>query len=325
MQIPRRAGKSGADWERKMAPYERKREEELRQAAGSDDLGGLVIIWYRTAAGVASVDARIQPGIVDDLPSLLSSLAAEIAWPAVTGPPTLGRQAERALAVWARVWQVREHADLRLVLYWDEEETLHGGAAWRSSDGDERESASLSALVTLLNRVAVHPQASESPHGLLLAGNRALEAGDYSTALACYEAAVRDLPRHAEAHRNLALALAHVNRWDAATEMMAVAWQLAPRDIALEREYLALATDAGILAAKQGELALAAEHFLRILSHWPDEPTALANLGNIRLREHRLNEARAIFRRFLRHHPDHAAAKEIRLALDAIGEEEGKQ
>jgi len=304
-----------------MAPSERKRDEELRHAVETDDLGGLVIIWYRTAGGVAPLEARIQPGIVDDMPSLLSSLAAEIGWPAVTTSPTLGRKSEDTLAVWARVWQVREHADLRLVLYWDAQETLQGAAEWRTRDGHASPHSSLDALVTLLRRVAVHPQASASPHGLLLAGNRALEAGDYPTAIACYEAAARDLPRHTEAHRNLALALARVNRWDDAAAMMASAWKLAPRDAALEQEYLALVTDAGILAAQHGDLVQAAEHFLRIISHWPDEPTALANLGNIRLREHRLPEARAIFRRFLRHHPDHAAAKEIRLALETIGEE----
>ena len=87
-------------------------------------------------------------------------------------------------------------------------------------------------------------------------------------------------------------------------------------------EYLALETDAGIAAAQQQDFARAATHFLRILSLQPDEPTALANLGNLRLREGRLPEARAIFLRFLRFHPTHPAAETIRLALMEMSPEQ---
>ena len=325
MQIPRRTGKSGQDWDKKITPLERAREQELRATGETDDRGGRVVLWYCNAGGVAPVKARIQPGIADDLPALLSRLAVEIGWPGVMepAPPALHAHPDRALAVWARVWQVREHADLRLLLFWDERDMLQGAAEWRTPEGHAREHTSLSAIVTLLYRVAVHPQASASPHGLLLAGNRALEAGDYPAALACYEDAVRDLPRHAEGHRNLALALARLNRWEEAADIMDAAWQLAPRDAAMGQEYLALLTDAGILAAKNGAWKQAAEHFLRVLGHWPDEATALANLGNIRLREQRLPEARAIFRRFLRLHPEHGAAREVRQALQRIERECG--
>jgi hypothetical protein len=308
-------------WARAVAPLDRARDQLLQRGQEPTDLGGDVIIWYRTAGGVAKSRIAIQPGVADDLPALLSALALEIAWPgtaAVADPAPSGYHAERAVAVWARVWQVRPHADLRVTLHWDAEGVFQADACLRTVEGVEQPLHPPVDIPAHLRQRATRPRVSESPHGLLLAGNRAMEAEDYPTARACYVSATRDLPRHPEAHRNLALALARLGDWEGAAGAMREAQALAPEDQLLGQEYLALETDAGILAAQAGELERAAEHFLRVLSFLPHEPTALVNLGNIRLREGRTREAKAAFQRFLRLHPTHAAAKEIQLALEAL-------
>jgi len=317
MAIPTRAGVEEKRRRRGMAERDRARENELRALDDPTDSGGIVVIWSRADGRLDARTLKVQPGVADDLLSLLSSLAAEIAWP---GVPAVAGRAEQAVAVWARVWQVREAMDLRVVLYWDVDGHFHAAADLRGRDGAEKPLLDTPGVVELLDRIAVAPEISESPHGLLLAGNRALEAGEYAVAREKYLRALNDLPRHPEAHRNLALALARLGEWEAAARAMRMAWELAPDDPLQRAEYLALETDAGVEAARQGDLDRAGEHFLRILDRWPDEPTALANLGNIRLREGRLPEARAIYRRFLRHHPDHPAAEKIRLALAELGE-----
>jgi tetratricopeptide (TPR) repeat protein len=313
---PSRNGLEIGSVRRRVAALDRTREAALRRRADRDDSGGTAVLWYRTPVGIDSAAIGIQPGVADDLPSLLSALAPEFGWP---GAPATARGAE-VVAAWARVWQVRAQADLRLLLWWEPDGTFHAEASLRGLDGHDQPLPEAPEIAALLDTLAAAPQSSASPHGLLLAGNRALNAGDYPAARDCYARAAADLPRHPEAHRNLALALAHLGEWDAAAEAMGTALALAPGDPALGQEYLALETDAGVQAAQRGALEEAGAHFLRVLAHWPDEPTALANLGNIRLRERRSAEARAIFRRFLRHHPDHPAAAQIRTALAELGE-----
>lgn len=321
MAIPSRLGMDEKRWQRKIAERDRARDSQLRKTDDPTDSGGIVVTWHRTDSRLESGLLKVQPGIADDLLSLLSSLAAEIAWPGLSGP-TGGEPAERAVGLWARVWQVREAMDLRIVLHWDPTGVLHAAAGLRARDGTEKPLLDTLEVVELLDRTAAVPETSQSPHGLVLAGNRALEAGDYAVAKEHYQRALNDLPRHPEAHRNLALALARLGEWEVAAPAMSAALELEPDDPVLRAEYLALETDAGVEAVRQNDLHRAAEHFLRILERWPDEPTALANLGNLRLREGRLREARAIYRRFLRHHPDHPAAAKIRLALAELGEEE---
>ena len=289
----------------------------LRRAGDRDDLGGEAVVWYAAPPKpLTSSRLVIQPGIADDLPSLLSALAVEIGWPGVTPPPSA--DAARAVAAWARVWQVREQADLRVTLRWDAAGMFQGTVEQRALDAPPTPLLSTNDVLALLERVAAAPETSTSPHGMLLAGNRAMQAEDYLRARELYQQAVHDLPHHPEARRNLALALARLEAWEDAATEMARAWALRPDDPALAREYLALETDAGIRAVQRGALAPAAEHFLRILRHWPTEPTALANLGTIRHREGRLPEARAIYQRFLREHPHHVAAEQIRQALAEI-------
>ncbi|HEX2952333.1 MAG TPA: tetratricopeptide repeat protein [Armatimonadota bacterium] len=325
MSIPSRQGISSVEFERLCARLDQARDRMFRKTSERTDLGGEVVIWYRGALTMPTSRLVIQPGVADDLASLLSALAAEIAWPGVgeqTSPGQQQNDARKAIAVWARVWQVREHADLRVALHWDQQGHFIGHLNLRSPEGVDRPYPQEVDLTHMLNRVAVKPQTSESPHGMVIVGNRALEAGDYLAARACFERALKDLPNHPEAHRNLALALAHLDEWDHAAEEMHRAWQLSTHDAALTQEYIAVETDAGIYAVQAHEYEHAADHFLRILSHWPDDPTALANLGNVRLREGRQREAKAIFRRFLRLHPDHAAANDIRLALAELGDTE---
>lgn len=320
MPIPRRQGLEAGDWQRRVAPHERTRARAVQRAAVRDDLGGAGAIWYRTAAGVAPYRLGILPGVADDLPSLLSTLSVEVAWPGAPPPAAASMPPDRAVAVWIRVWQVRDGGDLRVFLYWDAGEAFHAAVELETPGETPRPVLDGPGTIALLDRVAVRPQASESPHGLLLAGNRSMETGGFATARALYERAARDLPRHPEVHRNLALALARLDEWEAAAACMRNARALAPADLALEQDFLALETDAGIHAVEAGKSEQAAAHFLRILQQWPDEPTALVNLGNLRLREGRVPEARAIFRRFLRLHPGHAAAAKVRLALQQLGE-----
>jgi len=318
MMIPSRSGVDEKRWQRDVAERDRARDAELRKFNDPTDSGGVVLVWDGVGGHARPRLLKVQPGVADDLLSLVSSLAAEIGWP---GVPAVAEHASRVLAVWARVWQVRDAMDLRVVLHWDAGGQLHAVAGLRAPDGTEKPLLDTAGMVELLDHTAAEPQSSASPHGLLLAGNRALEAGEFAAAREDYLRALRDLPRHPEAHRNLALALARLGEWEAAAKSMREAWELSPDDYGLRAEYLATESDAGVEAVRQGNLACAAEHFLRILEHWPDEPTALANLGNIRLREGRLPEARAIYRRFLRHHPDHPAAPKIQLALAELGED----
>lgn len=313
MRRPVRTGIPLAEWEQRLIPFLRQRDHAVRDAADPSDLGGMVVIWSRWEQRITSEQRLIQPGVADDLPSLLSALAVETAWPGVTAMPPA--QADTAIAVWACAWQVRAQADLRLALYWDPQGEPHLDAVMRPRTGSPYPAMEPEDLRRLLDRMAQRPQTSETPHGYLLAGNRAMEAGEYATARACYAQAVRDLPHHVEAQRNLALADARLGDWTAATAAMRRARALAPQDSELLREYLALETQAGVAAARAGELEAAAAYFLGILREWPQEPTALVNLANIRLREGREREAMAIFRRFLHLHPAHAAADEVRLAL----------
>lgn len=320
-----RKGIEEAELARKVAPLDRQRDANLRRQADPTDIGGVVTVWYRTVANrLVAAALGIQPGIADDLPSLLSSLATEIAWPGVPPPPAYASPplpADQAVAVWARVWQVREDADLRVLLWWDAVGQFHGATELRPRTGNSQPLLPMAELTALLDRVAVQPVSSESPHGLLVAGNRAMQAEDYTTARAQYTRAVRDLPHHPAAYHNLALALAHLGDWEAASNAMQQALELESKNPQLVLEYIALETDAGIEAAQQGDLERAAAHFLHILQLQPDEPTALANLGNLRLREQRLPEARAIFHRLLRYHPTHPTAEKIRLALEEMGEQ----
>ncbi len=315
MSVPSRAGLETTRWMHALAGLDRDREAELRQIADPTDAGGRAVLWH--LANSAPSTLRIQPGVADDLPALLSSLAPEIAWP---GAPALA--GKTVVAVWARVWQVRERADLRVTLHWNTEGHFAAQAELRAPDGAITPLLNTTSFVALLDRVAATPHSSTAPHALVLAGNRAMQAGDFAAARDLYRRAITDLPRHPQAHRNLALALARLGEWEAAAAIMQQALALASHDPGLSEEYLALETDAGIDAARHDDLERAAGHFLRILTLWPDEPTALANLGNIRLRERRSPEARAIYRRFLRHHPHHPVADKIRLALQELGGDE---
>lgn len=316
MPAPTRYGVTDAEWSRLVTPLDRAREAVLRRVDDPTDLGGIAVVWRRVDGDrPIPVNLAIQPGIADDLPSLLSALAPEVDWPGV-GAMYSGD----AVGVWARVWQVREHADLRLVFHWDAVGAFTGEVALLSPAGTPVPVEGTEELVARLDVLAVAPQASATPHATLLAGNRAMDAGDYVRARDAYQQAIDALPRHSLARRNYALALALLGEWDAAAATMAEAWALAPDDEELRQEYLAVETDAGIAAVQRNDDVRAAEHFLHILRHWPDEPTALANLGNLRLREGRVQEARAIFRRFLKFHPHHASTPTIRLALDELGE-----
>jgi hypothetical protein len=310
-------------------PADRARDHELAAASDPAALEGIALVWYRRRATneLKTGPLLIQPGVADDLPSLLSALAREVAWPNAPAealpkatPSGHTVHPERAILAWARAWQVREYADLRVVLWWGADGAPHvtadlvRGGALRTPVEDDAE------LLRLLDTVAVMPRASTSPHAEILAANRLMQTGRYADAREVYTRALAHLPRHAEAHRNLALALARMGEWEAATDAMHTARALLPNDDGLATEGVALETDAGVRAAARGELACAAEHFLRILAERPDEPTALAHLGNVRAREGRLPEARAIFRRFLQHHPHHAIADTVRLALRELGE-----
>ena len=313
-----RKGIDASELARLVAPLDRERQAKQRRMRDPTDSGGTAMLWRRIDSAKLRAEAvAIQPGVADDLHALLSSLSAEIAWPGA-----LATEDAPAIAVWARVWQVRDKADLRVLLWWDCDGQFHGTAALLPLHGAATPLAQTSELTALLDRLAASPASSASPHGLLLAGNRALQAGDYAAAREAYQRAIADLPQHPEAHRNLALALAHLGEWEAAAQMMQQALRLVPPDTQLAREYLAMETDAGIAAVQQGDLMRGAAHFLRILNLQPDEPTALANLGNIRLREGRLPEARAIFQRFLRCNPTHPIVEQIRLALKEMGEDE---
>lgn len=318
MAIPARVGVEEKRWRRDVAERDRARDRALRKLADPTNSGGVVVVWEGEGGRPQPRTLAVQPGVADDLPSLISSLAAEIGWP---GVPQVEERVKQAVAVWARVWQVRDAADLRLVLYWDAAGQFHAAASLRRLDGTDTPLLDTAGVVELLDRTAVEPQSSQSPHGLLLAGNRAMDTGEYAVAREAYQRALKDLPRHPEAHRNLALALARLSEWEAAANAMRAAWKLAPDDREIRADNLAVETDAGVEAVRRGDPACAAEHFLRILEQWPDEPTALANLGNIRLREGRLPEARAIYRRFLRYHPNHPAAETIKLTLAEMGDE----
>lgn len=316
---PHRVGLDTGSLHRRVAPLEKARTTALRRSTDPTDSGGVAVIWYRLPGQIESAKLAIQPGIADDPPSLLTALAGEIAWP--DAPAAEGSfPAAAAIAVWARVWQVRERADLRVLLWWEADGAFHGEAGLAPIDGETRPLMDTAELAARLDAVARAPARSASPHALLLEGNAALRDDDFATAREIYARVLRDLPRHVEAHRNLALALAHLNEWVAAAEAMRAAVTLAPADPILGEEYVALETDAGIRAVREDDLARAANHFLHVLAIWPEEPTALANLGNLRLREDRKKEARAIFQRFLKRHPKHPAAAQIRQALRAIGE-----
>ncbi len=319
MPVPERTGVAAAQWAELMRPLAQSREQTIAQAADVMNLGGTVVLWRGTTHPSQDTLA-VQPGVADDLPSLLSSLAAEIDWPglpAEESPHTVQKR-HAVVGVWAGVWQVRAHADLRLTLFWDDAGEFHGVAALASPDGELRTLEDTAGLATLLDEVARAPRSSASPHGLLVAGNRHYQSGEYADAVQSYRRALEDLPRHAEGHRNLALALARLEQWEDASAAMAQARALAPEDAAIAHEYLALETDAGIRAVQSDDFEAAAEHFLRVLELQPDEPTALANLGNVRMRQGQHSAAIAIFRRVVRRHPSHPGMDKIRLALTEL-------
>jgi tetratricopeptide (TPR) repeat protein len=315
MSAPRRSGLDARAWAALLVRYDRMRERALTRARTPAESGGTALLWQCENGLRAPRPLVIEPGVADDLPSLLSALAPELAWPGAPPGET------PVCAVWARLWQVREGGDLRVRLWWDVDGIFHGEALHWPLHGAPALLAATDELVALLDRLAVAPEASRSPHGLLLAGNRAMHRAAYAEACALYRQALQDLPAHLELHRNLALALARLEDWEGATAAMHAARALAPDDPALNREYLALETDAGIRAVQAEDLPRAAEHFLRVLALWPTEPTALANLGAVRVREGRSREARAILQRFLRLHPDHPGANPVQGLLASLGDE----
>ncbi len=312
MTAPVREGMAEAEWARARATAERQRAGLLRRTRVRTDIGGVARLWRRTGA---PTQVLIQPGMADDLPALLSALAVELAWPgaAATGHADI-------VAVWACAWQVREDADLRLACGWNPAGAFQGAAWLQPVEGPTRPLLADGALVAALDTYAAAPVHSASPHGQLLDANAAMQAGEYAAARDLYLHAVEALPDHPQARHNLAIALARLGAWEEAAAAMLRARELAPRDAQLGMEYLALETDAGVQAVQEDALERAAGHFLRVLALWPEEPTALANLGNIRLREGRGAEARAIFRRFLRRYPDHPIAERLTQALHDIGE-----
>jgi len=319
MTAPHRLGIEQDEWEHLRTPLLRSRAQALRHAEDRTNLGGTACLWRRREDGaLRATQLLIQPGMADDLPSFLSALALELNWPGAALEQTTDPQAP--LAFWAGIWQLREQADLYIQGCWDRNGLFHAEATLQPVDGAADTILETDALTAALTQHATAPVASRSPHGLLLAANTEMQAGNYTQARALYADARQDLPTHSEAHRNLALALARLNEWASAAEMMRRALELNPHDAQLAQEYLALETDAGVRAMQQGDGECAAVHFLRILEHWPDEPTALANLGNIRLRDGRLPEARAIFRRLLRRHPEHPIADQIRQVLKKMDE-----
>ena len=317
-----RHGIKESAWLARFARQDTERARMVRRARERSDLGGVVLIWSRTTGGVTSRTIIVQPGIADDLPSLLSSLAVETAWPEASAPDKALTKTEparaRAVGVWARVWQVREDADLRVIWFWDDQQQWRGRVELRDIKNAGTLIEDDAGLRASLERFARTPAASHSPHALLLAGNAAMQSADYTQAHEYYCAGLQHLPRHAEGRRNLALTLARLQRWEEAVEAMRAAGELLPDDPQFSREYLAMESNAGIFAVQHAQLDVAAGHFLHILQLWPEEPTALTNLANIRLREGRYSEARAIWLRFLRLHPGHAAVAQIRQALQAL-------
>jgi tetratricopeptide (TPR) repeat protein len=154
--------------------------------------------------------------------------------------------------------------------------------------------------------------------GVALAGS-----GRYLEAVSEYQAALRLKPDYAAAHNNLGVALERLDRGAEAIAHYEAALAIQPRylaaranlDHAASREF-----DAGVAAARAGDLDEAAGHFQTAIRLHPAFPEAETNLGAILAAQGRQNDAVTHYRAAIRLRPDYPDAHyNLGLALRALG------
>jgi tetratricopeptide (TPR) repeat protein len=198
------------------------------------------------------------------------------------------------------------------------------------------------AIIQLEAAVRLAPGHADA---LVNLGNALMQVRRAAEAVARYEQALRLKPG-ADVHYDLGVALAELDRRDAAAAHLRTALALDPylpkahyqiarlaelagRPADAEREYqetLRLAPDhaqahakLGLLLAQSGRLAPAAEHFRIVIHLQPGDADAHANLGNVLLLQGQAREAIAQYEAALRLRPDDPRTREnLELARESL-------
>lgn len=154
------------------------------------------------------------------------------------------------------------------------------------------------------------------PEALLLAGRSELESGDAAAAVEYLERLFVSQPRAAPVVRELARAYSAWGRPELADELLtreatAPLVTVDPLQTELEviRRNLPEEFERGLEAASAEELEDAARSFVAVLAQNPDNNSARMNLGTIRARQGRADQARLAFEEILRRDPEHLEAR----------------
>lgn len=153
--------------------------------------------------------------------------------------------------------------------------------------------------------VQAQPRSARAWHIL---GKAALERGEESLALECWQQALEIFPGYYEIYD--ALGVVHYTRGD-----YPGACELFTRCLELKSDYPPAWLNLGLARYRLGQREKAREAFQRAISLDPNYTSACYNLGVMELEEGNLEEAVALFRRTLELDPDHEQA---RFNLEAI-------
>jgi tetratricopeptide (TPR) repeat protein len=145
----------------------------------------------------------------------------------------------------------------------------------------------------------------------LALGNALVQAGRAAEALSHFETSL-ELKPAADAHYNLAVVLAGLDRGAEAEKHLRQALRLDPGLLPARRRL-------GMVLAQSGRLEEAAGEFSMIVAALPADADAHANLGNVRLMQGRAREAIAGYETALRLRPGDARTEEnLRLARESL-------
>ncbi|MCP3100152.1 protein kinase [Myxococcus sp. K15C18031901] len=188
---------------------------------------------------------------------------------------------------------------------------LGGGGAWhlrRPEPTPAERLARAEAATDAADQVAalsgLGADARATAEELARAGKRLLEAGANAQALELAEAAVQRFPKDLEAHLLAARAATELNRGKRAERALDEAAALAPKDL---RPALAL-TD---LRERQGDLPGALAALARAHAQQPGSSKVTPRYGRLLSQSGRLDEANAVLTAWTREHDDAASLAEL--------------
>lgn len=139
-------------------------------------------------------------------------------------------------------------------------------------------------------------------------GDQAVLAGDLEAAAAAYEQAVKANPKSFYARKLLGLTLYQLGRQDEARKELVEAIDLDPGEAQEKSEKADLHFTIGSMAANQGVLWVAEEHYLAALAYDDEHIPTIFQMGNLRGRQKRFEGSIVYFDRVLELEPNNLDA-----------------